>query len=270
MQDYCNVAFLFWTDNSNFHPFLIEIKMKKIQISLVSVGTIKYPVNFGYLEHWSSRIIMIRHGASIGQIPNAEGSDWEYPNEQLAKIIKRDATADITVALINVKLEANYYMRRLGDNVAVLSLYEMADIIRFSDFTVENYILRNLYELVVLYTANNQVLPTSAYTWAHDEVRGCLFDMNASKPDIIFSMHRPILCHACRNRVLGSQVDVGFLPALYKELSRIRKALFFRIIDWIKRHPLWVLVITALSGILVNLISSIIFGKIMKVCPWIG
>ncbi len=240
--------------------------MQRTRIALVSLGSLKYPVDIASLEKWPSEIMTIRHAASIGLLPNAAGDNWEYTKAQLSKIVQRDEQSEITVALINAPLENNYYMHRLGDNVAVLSLYEMAEIIRISHFTLEDYILRNLYELLVLFAAHarERAIPSNAYTWAHDEVRGCLFDKNASKPDIVFSMHRPTLCHDCRNRLLAAQVDSKFIPALEKELTQIRRALFYRIEMWIKGHPLWALAIAATASVVLNLIASVLFEGAKK------
>jgi len=201
--------------------------MKPITISLVTVGNLNYPLDFHYLEKWSSVLFRIEHGGSIGQIPNAQGTDineWEYPKEQLRQMIHREPSGDITFALINVRLEGNYYMRRLGNNIVVLSLYEMAEIIKYANFTIENYILRNMYEITILFLGNGHTVPDSSFTWAHDEIRGCLFDMNANKSDIIFSMHQPTLCAPCRNRLLSTQMDPNVIPSLTRELRNSRKS----------------------------------------------
>lgn len=236
--------------------------MPSLKISLVSLGSLKYPVNISKVEHWRSRIFTVFHGASVNHLPNAQGQNWSYPNEQLIELIRSDERADITVGLINAPLEDNYYMRRLDNKIAVLSLYEMGEILGIYNLTIENYILRNLYELAVLYSANGCLFPFDAHSWAHDDVRGCLFDMNASKLDIVFSMHKPILCDQCKGRVLKTQIDPKLLPALNKELPRLTKALYFRISEWVKRHPLYAVCITAVFAIFLNILASIMFEKL--------
>lgn len=243
--------------------------MKKIRVSLVSLGSLKYPVDIAYLESWKSNLITIQHGSSVGHLPNADGAEWERTNEQLRNLLNADTGADFTLGIINSPLEDNYYMRRLGDKVAVLSLFEMAEIVRYSEFTIENFILRNIYELAVLYAANSALIPSDAHSWTHDDVRGCLFDMNANKSDIVFSMHRPTLCDACTARVKSKQISAGFLPDLQKELARIHKARYYRMTEWVKTHPLWALFFTSLSAIGLNIVASLIF-EIAKSClSWI-
>lgn len=244
--------------------------MRPFKVSLVSLGSLKYPVDISYLEGWDSQLFTVQHGSSIVHLPNAQGSEWDYPDKQLSTLIKADSEADFTFALINAPLESNYYMRRLSDKVAVLSLFEMAEIVRYSDFTIENYILRNIYELVVLYAVNGKLIPPDAHSWTHDDVRGCLFDMNASKPDIVFSMHKPKLCNGCKARVLSNPVNSEFLPALDKELLKIKKALYFSMAEWVKIHPLYALAITASSAIFLNLIASVLFEKAKHLLQWLG
>lgn len=244
--------------------------MRPIRVSLVSLGNLKYPINVSQLETWESDLLTIRHGASVGHLPNSDGDNWEYSDNLLRQVLSADEDSDFTVGLINVPLEGNFYIRRLTATVAVLSLHEMADIVRYSEFTLEQYVLRNLYELAVLSAANGTLIPTNFTTWAHDEVRGCIFDMNSSKSDIVFSLHQPKLCPACKTRVSSRQVPADFVPTLERELLRIKKSLFVRMTDWVKLHPILALLITAMSAVLLNLIASIIFEKVKHALPWLG
>ena len=244
--------------------------MEKLKITLISLGNTKYPVNIGELESWKSSLFQLQHGASIGHLPDAEGDSWEYSDTQLRALVHPDKGADFAVGIINAPLEDNYYIRRISNQVAVLSLHEVADIVRYSEFTVEQYLLRNIYELAVLFSANRKLIPTDYTSWAHDEVRGCLFDMNSNKTDIVFSLHRPILCQSCTNRVQSKQVPTGLVPALNRELPKIQKPLFSRISDWVKLHPVLALIVTALSGIALNILASIIFEKLKRVWSWLA
>lgn len=240
--------------------------MPQLKIALVTLGNLKYPIDVQKLEKWKSKILKINHGASVGHLENAKGENWEYTDEQLQANIKADSTADFTLALIDAPIEDNYYLRRLSDNVAVLSLNGMLDITQFYGFSPDQYILRNLYELSVLFTAN-QKLTTGYQTWAHDETRGCLFDMNANRTDIVFSLHRPRLCEACSGRVSAYQLPALFLSNLKSELNKIKKPLFVRMLDWVRMHPIAALALTAISGVILNLIASVIFEVIKGFTP---
>ena len=244
--------------------------MNQIRISLVTLGSLKQPVDVPYLEKWSSVVMRIEHRASVGQLPDAEGDDWQYTDEQLAKVLAPSHGADLTLGLINAPLEDNYFLRRLPQNVAILSLHEMAEIVQYENFTVETFILRVAYELTCLYKAEGRIPPTGELSWKHDDIRGCLFDMCSSKGDIVFSLQRPGLCDACRNRLHQRQVDAKFLPALKKELTGLKKTLYFRLSDWVRAHPILALALTSLFAIALNLVSSAVFEKAKRCWPWIA
>jgi len=244
--------------------------MLPIKISLVSLGALKHPVNVSLLEGWQSRVFKLHHDASVGHLPDADGDDWQYTDACLRGVLQQDPDADFTLGIINVPLEGNFYLRRLTDKTGVLSLYEMAEIVLYSEFTLEQYILRNIYELSVLFAANGKLIPSDYGSWAHDEVRGCLFDMNSSKSDILFSMHRPKLCPACKTRIAAKQVPAELFSALEQELPRIKKALFSRMTEWVKLHPIFALLIASASAVLLNIVASFIYEKAKRIYPWLG
>jgi len=76
--------------------------------------------------------------------------------------------------------------------------------------------------LVVIYQSNNALIPTGYATWAHDDIRTCLFDMNMDKNDIVFSLHKPQLCTQCTARSQRYQLPNGFLETLKNELKKFK------------------------------------------------
>jgi hypothetical protein len=88
--------------------------------------------------------------------------------------------------------------------------------------------------------------------------------MNANKQDIVLSMHRPTLCVACRSRLLSAQLTPSIMPALDRELSRLKKDLFYRIADWVQHHPVWSLAIAATSGLLLNLVANFLYDVVKE------
>ena len=254
------------TSNSTF----ALTPMTPVRISLVTLGSLKQPVDVRFLSHWRSEILTIRHGDSVAHLEDSEGDEWSYTDKQLERLLAPAAESEITLGLINAPLEDNFYLRRLPENVVVLSLYEMAEIVQYENFSLETFILRIGYELAVLFKAEGRIPATGESTWTHDDIRGCLFDMCSSKGDIVFSLHRPCLCDTCRARVLQKRVDARLLPQLHRELRRIHKTLFYRLTDWIKIHPVLTLALTTLLAFAVNLASSAIFEKAKRAWPWMG
>ena len=245
--------------------------MRKLNVALVSLGHQKQPVDMTFLANWRSESFKIASTELIAYTPNATGDNWEYPDSQLQKLVKPVRGADITFAVVSAPIERNYYSRRLRNNVVVFSIHEMAHILNEANFRIEHFLLRNIYQIAIYYQTQNDSVPESdLLSWSHHDIRGCLFDMNSQKSDILYSMHQPKLCEACRTRIGQHQIDPAFLGALDRELRRLQRKLFYRIVDWVKAHPINSLLITAGFGISLNVVASIIFEKGKRVWPWLG
>ena len=236
--------------------------MEPIRIALVTAGDLRHPINFEILEKWKSQIFRITRASVIQHLPDSQGPNWQYTDAQLEKLIVPHGGADITAAIINAPLEDNYYMRRLQKNVGVLSLFQTAEILKAANLTIEHFILRNIYEVCTVWLEQNHSIPNSIYAIAHDSVSGCLFDMNAYKTDIVYSMNPPKLCPQCRARVQSRQVPADFLKHIDHELRKIRKARFYRIADWIKSHPITSLIIAIAGSLLSNIAANLLYDLV--------
>jgi hypothetical protein len=233
--------------------------MKKIKIKLVVSGNLKCKIDFNCIYNWESVIFSIQEADYILSLPNSDGQDWSYSDNLLSGLIHEDQNYDLTLAVINVPLQDNYYFRRLKSNVCILSLYETREILKENNLSLENFIIQNSYLSAVVYKENRNKIPESAYSLAHHEIRGCLFDMNANKEDIVYSLAHPNLCPQCSIRLMEKQIPKNFIEDIKKELKRIRKSRFYRINDFIRAHPWWSISITAVSGIIINIVANIIY-----------
>ncbi|MDQ3745499.1 MAG: hypothetical protein M3444_14060 [Acidobacteriota bacterium] len=245
--------------------------MEPLKIKLVTLGNLKYPINFAAIERWRSQVFTAKHVDTVQEIEDADIDHWVYSDNSLMRFIKPDPNFNITVGLINAPLEGNFYLRRLDNNICILSLHEIADILKLSNLKIESFILRIIYELCCLYIEEGKKLSASSfYSVAHDETRGCLFDMNMNKADIIYSTVRPRICDSCRTRIVRSQVPKDFLPSVENELREIKKDLYYRLADFIKRHPIYSIFITLLSGIVLNIVASYLYDVLIKPLLGIG
>src|SRR5690606_38473293 len=122
---------------------------------------------------------------------DAQGSEWEYSDEQLSGHIRRDPVCDFLIILVNVKLEDNWYTRRLSDNRILFTFYELDQVLGFYGFPLKNLAQRVLYAYTLVYKRYGGRIPAGSErtNFTHDETRGCLFDMNASKVDVVHSLH---------------------------------------------------------------------------------
>jgi hypothetical protein len=82
------------------------------------------------------------------------------------------------------------------------------------------------------------------------------------KEDIVLSASKPTLCYACEATIRRKPLNENFIAQLRKELKFIKKPLYYRIFDWVKKHPILSLVITLLTTIIVDFISTTLYNLI--------
>lgn len=242
-------------------------------ISIVKLGSLKRQVNIKKLQKWDSKLFAINSVHEITYMPQVEHLiDWQYlPDEEVSTNIRHEDNSDITIAITEYKLEGNFYMRRVENNVVAISLFEVGDILQNYRIPIEHFILKNIYEIVtMLHVYRN--LPTTREgipDIIHDETRSCLFDMHGIKTDVVyFFTEKPSLCPQCEANLLQKQLPENFLSILKKEIAKIRKPLFNRIYDFIKCHPVWAIIIAVASqfciGLLGGLLANYLFYLLVR------
>jgi hypothetical protein len=159
---------------------------------------------------------------------------------------------------VNVKLQDNWYLRRLPGSTILFTFHEIAEILRLNKIPLENVALRALYAATLLYRRyGDRIPPTNERTnYAHDETRGCLFDMNASKFDVVYSCHRPIICEYCVGELKKSHVSNEMIGTAQSEIARISKPLIHRATEFIAHHPIWSVLISIMTAVIVGTLSS--------------
>jgi hypothetical protein len=231
-------------------------------ISIVQLGQLKRQINFRSLQQWKSKIFKINSVSEISHIPNSESIvDWQYLSDEVVRnSVERDDNAKITMAITEYSLEGNFYMRRIDKGLIIISFFEVGDILRNSDIPVENFILRNIYEIVALTYAYPDLPNTSdgIPDIIHEETRSCLFDISGIKTDIVYSSSKPSLCPQCEANLQQKQLPKDFVNDLTSEIKKIRKPLFNRISDFIKYHPIWAIIIGITTQFCIGLIAGLV------------
>ena len=241
--------------------------MRKLKIKLIILGGIKYNFDLKGLIGWKTNFFEIDKNVDIIILQNSlteENERYYYTDEQLLNIIGETTNYDLTVALINQKIEKNYYDRSIGNNTFVLSLFETGEIIIKNDFKINQFIIQGLYYYVALYYRTKGKIPNNDDIFTHHDIRKCLFDFNDDKNDIAYSLGQASICTSCESEYDKTFVPKDFIRSLRNELKRIKKGRFYRIRDFIKRNPISALIIAALSTIIINLFSNIIYNLICK------
>lgn len=236
------------------------MSMEKLKIHLKILGGLKFDLNIRKIQKWNSKLFRIDSVHRLTSLPDTESiDDWYYSDKQLKTIIGDTSAYKVVVAIINAPLEDDYYGRRIGDNVYVLSLYETGHIILKNNLGLEQFIIQNIYYVTAIYYKFKGEIPSSDQKLTHQDIRGCLFDFNADKEDIAFSLGKASICDTCKSEFDLTFVPENFVGILRREIKRIKKPAFYRIRDFIKRRPIASLLMAVFASILINILSNYIF-----------
>lgn len=234
--------------------------MSKVKIKLISIGHLPLGFDPKKIKNSSSSLFEV-----IGKIDNHElrcnsdGFDWEFSDDLVREQMPKLNGADFMIAIVNVPLEDSWYSRRLGNNQVVFTFYEIKEILQSANIPLENVIYRLLNAYTFAYKRNENKIPEfhEMADFTHDETRGCIFDMNGIKSDLVASCHNPIICSECKEKLRRDRVSNDDIESAEKDIKKIRKDLYFRILEKVKRHPIWTLVLSSLFAFLLGVAGSI-------------
>ena len=168
--------------------------MSKVRIKLVSIGHLPLDLQLQKIKRWESKTFEV-----VEEIDNyslrcdSDGYGWEFSDIAVKGQLPCQFNADFLIAIVNVPIENNWYTRRLGDNQVVFTFYQIKEILEHHNIPLENVIYRLLYAYTLLFRRASNRIPNydEAPGFTHDETRGCLFDMNGIKTDLVASCHNP-------------------------------------------------------------------------------
>jgi hypothetical protein len=238
--------------------------MEKVKVRLVQLGSPL--VDLEEVSKWSSEFFEIVGVDHVPELPDSDLDDppWGYSDNLLKKLVEDGAKADIKMGVIHVPLEHDFFMRRLSDHACVLTLQDMAGYMTAANIPLEIFVVRNLYEMVLLYLEFNGTVHSDAHRHPHEDTRGCLYDFAAYKFNAVWSTKSVRLCTSCKSRLTKKQLPIGFVGRFERELKRIKKPAVFAAIDFIKSHPVWSVFISAGLGLALNILAGIIYVLWLK------
>lgn len=235
--------------------------MSKVKIKLTFLGHVPYALDIKKIENWKSELFELVKPIDYYAISkDSDGSNWQYSDENIESQLPKSFDGDILLTVTKVPIQNNYYARRVGNNRICLTFHEMSDILMLNNIPLENLILRVLYSASLIYKRYGKRIPASHEEthFAHDETRGCIFDMNGIKSEIIYSMNKPQLCSSCIEVLKNEKVESNLLNQIQNELKKIRKSFYYQIADLVKDYPIWTILITSLTAIILGFIGSLI------------
>lgn len=238
----------------------------KYKVALIRLGHAQHMVDFQYIKKWKSRLFSIAGLHCVEHLPNSDIEDGyldvKYSVKQLQSLVSCPDDCDYAVAIMPYRLTDNFYMRRIGGKCAVISLYGITEILKEDNISVEHFIIKQLYEICAIRHLMNDISSDDVYQFVHMDTRGCLFDMNGERSDILYNTEQPILCDECKGKFKSKQVELEIISQLEKELKRIKKPILLRLERWVRQYPLLALFISALTAISLNIIANLIWNFI--------
>ncbi|MEZ0148626.1 MAG: hypothetical protein AB9Q22_00705 [Candidatus Reddybacter sp.] len=242
--------------------------MDLTKITIATVGHMPAGFDTKKLKSLKSKLISITGEIQNYSLTNdSDGRNWEFTDNNLEGVLPVNFSGDFLVCIVNVPLEQNWYARRLSGNRVVITFHEMKEILNHSNIPLENLIFRLLYSGTLLFNRSNRRIPLNSEStnFTHDETRGCLFDMNGIKTDIIHSCASPIVCPDCCERMRKETVSNEMLSLVQKEIKKIKRPLFYRIAIFIKQHPIWSILISAISAVTLGALGSMLGTVVLEV-----
>ncbi|MGI8491132.1 hypothetical protein QWJ20_21820 [Pectobacterium sp. S5] len=245
--------------------------MNKIKVKIITLGHMPARFDKNKLLKWESSHFFIDQSIDDYALTcDSDIEDWAFSDRLMLEQLPSLSEYDFLIAITNVPLEDNWYSRRLGNNKVLFTFHEIKDYLAYANIPLENAILRILYAYSMVYMRNCKNIPDydTALGFTHDETKGCLFDMNGIKMDLIESCAPPIICSDCEHKFSGKNIPINLVQRIKKEIKGIKKPLYYRWVDFVKIHPVRSLFLSALTvvtlGILSSIFATLIYEHLVK------
>lgn len=234
----------------------------KVRIKLVTIGYQPQDLQINKINNWKSEVFQLTADVEKFSLrTDSDGKAWEFSDSLICEQLPKSFDADFLVALVNVPIEDNWYTRQVSKNQVILTFHEIKDILRESNIPLENVVLRLLYSFALVFRQCGNQLPKlgEGAGYFHHETRGCIFDITGIKTDLPASCDKPQICDECKERLKKKLVSNDIIDQSKKEIRQLNKKFYFRILDFVKMHPVWALLISSAYAIALNIIASIIY-----------
>lgn len=232
----------------------------KYKVALIRLGHAQHLLDFQSIIAWKSDLFTICGLDCIDHLPNSDIDDGyldvKYTRSKLQSLISCPNDIDYAVAIMPYRFEDNFYMHRISNNCVVISLYGIAEILKADNISIEHFIIKQLYEICAVKHLVKDISSDDVYNFIHLDTRGCIFDMNGERSDILYNTEQPIICEECKGKFKSRQIQSKTITLFEKELKRIKKPLVLRIEKWIQKYPLFSILISALTAIFFNILAN--------------
>lgn len=230
-----------------------------IKIKLIIIGHSDRVVNFDLIKKYKSKFFNFSDIERINNLPNPEKDDGYldivYTKAEIRTVMNDIKFDGLCIAIMNYGFDDNFYMHRVGNNKVCISIFELESILSEKKISIENFIIKNAYEIFIfnqLRILNDE----DENKFVHSDTRGCLFDLNGDKRDIIYNTEKPIICDECKGKISKKSIPKNFLEDIQGELLKIDKPIIKKIENFISKYPLFSVLVTFIFSTFINLFSN--------------
>ena len=240
----------------------------KVKIRIIILGHLPHALDIEKIRKWKSDLFeVLKPINTVNIVGDSDGESWEYSDKNMESQLPERNEADVLLAVTNVPIESNYFARRYSNNRICMTYNEMTEILKLDNIPLENLLLRVLYSVAFVYRRYGNRIPliSEQTNFAHDETRGCVFDMNGIKSDVVYSLNKPQLCDSCINALTNIhkyKIEKNLIDKVQSELRGIKKGLYYQMMGFFKNWPKLTIFLSSLLAILFGVIGSTI-GRIL-------
>lgn len=243
-----------------------------VSVRLVAMGNIVSELDSAVITGWKSDLFTIEKEIKRGILPQKADcltGIWDYSDnllEQTFSQIKFTSPSDITFYILDAPIQENWLSRILSKNRVVITYYQVKELLQKENIPLENYIIVCIYVYVLLYLAkgNKGLTLEDETAISHDYRENCLYDMCGIKQDVIYKCVQPIICEQCKAKLIYHSVTVTDVNKAEKELKRLKRTSYYRIVQMFKVHPYASFFLSCILAIGLNVIASIIINCFCK------
>lgn len=229
-------------------------------VKLIIIGHADRIVSFDAIKKYKSKFFKFSDIERINHLPNPQKDDGYldvvYTKLEIQSIMEDIKFDGLCVAIMNYRFDDNFYMHRVGANKVCISVFGLENILSEKKISIENFIIKSTYEIFIFYKILKNLISNDVYTFIHNDTRGCLFDMNGDKRDIIYNTEKPIICDECKGKINTKSIPKNFLEDIQEELSKIDKPFIKKIENFISKYPLFSVLVTFAFSTVINLFSN--------------
>lgn len=241
-----------------------KVKLTKIHVRIVNMRSANFEKIVEKLKKRKSKIFDLSFYNEEEEVSLPEKSIWTIENlitayNDLEKELPKNETnqqPNIYLFITDYKADKNYGGSDDGQKYFYLSFYGIADYLKGENIRLVNFVQIAIYRDVLRHLCGKRI--------AHDKVKWCIFDTNSEErlPLITESCTNPAICCGCRKDIEDALKEnnkpMEYLTETEKELSKLKKDLYYRIKDCINNHPWWALTITAGFSIATDILYDLL------------